>query len=347
MRQPPEVFLSGVRPAIGRHVRPADKKLDARLTFQALTVRSRFARKLRVPRGMTMPRQVLPGRFYLLTRRTADRQFLLRPDAELNNTFLYCLALTSQRHGIQVIGFVVLSDHYHAIVYDPHGTINAFSTDFHALVARTVNKLRGRHGHFWDARAPSVVDLLTLGTVVEKLVYVMANPVRHDLVEAATHWPGLSSFSAMKENRALAATRPTHFFKARGRLPKKLSLHLVIPSELGDRAAFVAGVVEAVREVEVCRAAQRRRDKRPVVGRRRVIETPWASRASTPSPSGVLNPRFASRDDEARKAAIKQHRLFILEYRHARELWLSGLDAVFPAGTYWLQRFMNVPTEVA
>jgi len=40
---------------------------------------------------MSLPRQVLPGQFCLVTRRCVQRQFLLRPDAETNNAFTYCL----------------------------------------------------------------------------------------------------------------------------------------------------------------------------------------------------------------------------------------------------------------
>jgi hypothetical protein len=38
-----------------------------------------------------LPRQVLPGQFYMITRRCTQRQFLLRPDRETNNAFTYCL----------------------------------------------------------------------------------------------------------------------------------------------------------------------------------------------------------------------------------------------------------------
>ena len=46
---------------------------------------------------MSLPRQVIPGRFYMITRRCTQRQFLLRPDEQTNNAFLYCLAEAAQR----------------------------------------------------------------------------------------------------------------------------------------------------------------------------------------------------------------------------------------------------------
>jgi len=32
-----------------------------------------------------------------------------------------------------------------------------------------------------------------------------------------------------------------------------------------------------------------------------------------------------------------------MEYAGARERWRNGIPTVFPAGTYWLQRFASVP----
>jgi hypothetical protein len=48
-------------------------------------------------RAMSLPRQVLPGRFYMLTRRCTQRQFLLRPDNDTNSAFVYCVAEATQR----------------------------------------------------------------------------------------------------------------------------------------------------------------------------------------------------------------------------------------------------------
>ena len=49
--------------------------------------RDRLAEILIAPQRM-LPRQVLPQKFYLITRRWAHRQFLLRLDPVTNNAFL-------------------------------------------------------------------------------------------------------------------------------------------------------------------------------------------------------------------------------------------------------------------
>jgi hypothetical protein len=40
---------------------------------------------------------------------------------------------------------------------------------------------------------------------------------------------------------------------------------------------------------------------------------------------------------------LVRNRAFAVEYASARERWHAGAAAVFPPGTYWLQRFASVP----
>jgi hypothetical protein len=44
---------------------------------------------------MTLPRQVVPGRDYMITRRCSERRFFLRPDDDTNDAFIYCLGLAA------------------------------------------------------------------------------------------------------------------------------------------------------------------------------------------------------------------------------------------------------------
>ena len=73
--------------------------------------RDRQARIL-IRRQRMLPRPVLPRQFYLVTRRCAQRQFLLRPDAATNNAFLYCLIAAALRSEIDVLLPCAMSNHY-------------------------------------------------------------------------------------------------------------------------------------------------------------------------------------------------------------------------------------------
>ena len=59
-------------------------------------------------------------------------------------------------------------------------------------------------------------------------------------------------------------------------------------------------------------------------------------------PRRNLRPRVASRSKWARIEALLRNRAFVIEYASAREGWRDGVPAVFPPGTYWLQRFAAV-----
>ena len=75
---------------------------------------------------MSLPRQILPGTTYLLTRRCTQRQFLLRPSAVINQVFLCFLARAAELTGVQIHAFGVLSNHDHLVVTDPERRLASF-----------------------------------------------------------------------------------------------------------------------------------------------------------------------------------------------------------------------------
>jgi len=81
---------------------------------------------------MSLARQVLPGRSYMITRRCTQRQFLMRPDDETNNAYVYCLAVAARRFRIEVLFTIALSNHHHTGIHDPHGNYPQFLELFHS-----------------------------------------------------------------------------------------------------------------------------------------------------------------------------------------------------------------------
>ena len=93
---------------------------------------------------MTLPRQVVPGRDYKITRRCSERRFFLRPDEETTNAFVYCLALAATRANVQVMFSLAMSNHHHTGIHDPDGNFPIFTEHFHGLLARCQNAHLGR-----------------------------------------------------------------------------------------------------------------------------------------------------------------------------------------------------------
>ena len=126
-------------------------------------------------------------------------------------------------------------------------------------------------------------------------------------------------------------------------MPDALELPLTIPAELGPAAAVLSELRDRVRAVELERAAERARTGRHVLGRRAVLAQSWRDSPATVEPRRNLRPRVATRSKWARIEALLRNRAFAIEYASARERWRDGIPAMFPPGTYWLQRFASVP----
>jgi REP element-mobilizing transposase RayT len=289
-----------------------------------------------------LPRPVLPRQFYLVTRRCAQRQFLLRPDAATNNAFLYCLIAAALRSEIDVLLPCAMSNHYHAVIYDRAGRYPEFIEHFHKLLARSQNALRGRWENLWSCEQTCVVNLVDRDAVIDKLVYTASNPVADHLVDQVHHWPGVNGLAALLAARPLRATRPLHFFRPDGNMPDALELPLTFPAELGPAAAVYSELRDRIRAVELERAAERARTGRRVLGRRAVLAQSWCAGPVTVEPRRNLRPRIATRSQWPRIEALLRNRAFVADYARARDQWRNGLPAVFPAGTYWLRRFASV-----
>lgn len=267
----------------------------------------------------------------------------MRPDEETNNAFLYCLIVAAIRFGIEILMTVAESDHHHTGLFDRFGNVSQFMEYFHKLFARSQNALRGRSENFWSSVEPSLVRLLDSQTVINKLVYIAANPVKDGLVERVHHWPGVNSYRNFIQQKPLHATRPRHFFR-KNNLPQEVSLDLTIPPELGAAADVIAAVKEGVERVEASTYAERCKTGAGVVGRRTILKQSWKTTATDKPPARTLRPRFAG-PASLRYPAILLYRAFVAAYRAARKAWLAGEEVLFPSGTLWLARFAKVKTE--
>jgi REP element-mobilizing transposase RayT len=295
---------------------------------------------------MTLPREVIPGRFYMITRRCTQRQFLLRPDDDTNNAFLYCLAEAAHRFDVEILLTCAMSNHHHTVIFDRDGTLPAFTEHFHKLLAKCQNALRGRWENFWASEQVCVVHLVDAIDVMHKLVYVATNPVKDRLVAKAHHWPGVNGLAALLGGHTLHATRPRHFFRPNGPMPAAVTLRLALPSELGDAQQLLAELRERVAAAEAAVAAECMRTGTRVLGRRAVRLQSWRDCPSSREPRRNQRPTLAARNQWSRIEAIRRNREFLAAYRDARAAWVAGDVIPFPAGTYWLRRFACVPLAI-
>ncbi len=277
----------------------------------------------------------------MFTRRCSERRFFLRPDAETTNAFWYCLGWAAEKHGQILHAAVALSNHVHVVATDPHGLYPDFLRDFHGLLARVVNAWRGRWEHFWDASQTSVVALEGEAAQLDKLVYVLTNPV--GLVERASDWPGATALPSIATGHPVLAHRPRYFFRDDqdgGAMPERVNIRFQPPAALGHLSPpdYQREVEEHVAAVERERATERRDSGAVVLGRKRILAQRWSDRPTKPELRRQLSPALACRDKWHRIECLNANKVFQSLYRAAFEGFRAGIAAIFPLGT-WAMRF--------
>ena len=301
------------------------------------------AQPVRWAGAMTAPRQVLPGASYLITRRCAQRQFLLKPSPVVIAVFKFVLAVAAARYGILLHAVCVLSNHFHIVLTDPKAQLPRFEQFLDSLVARALNAFYGRFEHFWGPGSYSAVRLETPEDLLDKVVYTLANPVAAGLVPRGKQWPGVWSDPSQIGKGSEVVERPESFFKPDGSTPDSERLVFVAPAGFESAEAFRRALQAALEERERSVRAERKAKGLGFLGARKVLAQRHTDVPRTEAPRGGLNPRVAARDKWRRIEALRRLVSFLEDYREALGKLRSGIrDVVFPAGTYQLRVSLGV-----
>lgn len=289
---------------------------------------------------MSVPRRILPGATYLISRRCIERRFLLRPDRPVTGIFLYCLAYAAGAFDIVVHGFLVLDNHFHLSITDPSGQLPRFMERLDGLLARALNAFRGRWESFFAPGSYGAVRCESHEDALDKIVYLLTNPVAAGLVSHSRRWTGASSRN-WRFGTTRSFERPnTSFFDPNGRLPESVSLSLAAPPGLEPLPEPEADrrLTERLIAAETEIRARFRTEGRTFRGMDQVMRIDPNASPATPEPRRGLNPRIAAKDAATRVEAIEAWREFQAEYRYAWLAWRDGRrDVLFPLGT-WLMR---------
>jgi len=291
---------------------------------------------------VTYPREILPGRSYLLTRRTTQRQFLLRPSRVTNENVRYCLALAAERTGIILHAVCVMSNHWHGVVTDPEARLPEFAECFHKLLAKAQNASLDRWENLWSSDKTSLVLLTSEQDVLEKMAYTLANPTVAGLVKSPEEWPGVISGRFGRED---VAEMPDSFFDQDGELPESVELQVLRPrifTSLSDAELYARLRDEVAARVRVARE-EMAQSGRSFLGRESILRQVFDASPTTKAPRRNPSPRIAGRSSVERVAAIRRMCAFFSAYRAAWNEWRQGnRDAKFPAGTYALRIYARV-----
>ena len=298
-----------------------------------------------MPRAMSLPREIVPGTTYFITRRTLRRHLLLRPDAASNQLLVYLLAVSAHRYGLQVHALCAMSTHLHLVVTDVHGYLPRFLQFFHRLVALGIKVLRKWEGPVWDPEATSEVRLLTRAALVEKIAYTLANPVAAGLVWSAREWPGATVHVGDLGRGMLRARRPSFYLDQKSpQWPEEATLPLSLPPTLeqDDADGFRRDVAAELERLEAQARTEVRARGLRFLGAKRACEVSPYQRATSFEALRERNPTFAVGRNQgpAWHRAAAAVKAFRASYRAALERWCAGVrSALFPTATWWMRVF--------
>ncbi len=285
---------------------------------------------------MTNPRVRIPGQSAHLIRRCRRGQHLLTPCAATNAVMAYEIAHSSLHADVQVSGAMIMSNHYHIMVYDRHGSRSDFLQKLNRDITRRLKRRYDYEGSTWEAKQFTDVAVGACRELAT-LVYIWTNPVKDGLVEHPDDWPG---FQIQPEDwgKERIIKKPDRHYGRSG--PKQIKFTPQPPTGLRhlplEEARAIAIEQRDARLKEL--ATQRKRSKQRVKGRRAVLNTSHTFvPSSAPVSEGSCN-RFSFECPKTEALVEQLYRDFLDDYETQRQRWVLGQDAEFPCGTLELRK---------
>ena len=138
----------------------------------------------------TPPHLFMANWFYMLTGSIYKQQPLIRSNNQ-KKEWINAILTASELYHWKIIAWVVLDNHYHAILKSPQKSpdnLPKFVASYHKFTARQWNEQEGLAGrkvwwNYWDTCIRSNDDYLN------RLQYVFWNPVKHGLVQEPAEYP--------------------------------------------------------------------------------------------------------------------------------------------------------------
>ncbi len=298
---------------------------------------------------MTQPRCIVPDETTMITRRTTQRFYLLRPDADQTSQdiYWYTTAVLAKKFGVQLHAVQVLSTHMHEIVTDVRGVLPAFVRERNRALANALKCHRGWAEEVFQRRPASYVRLHGADAILKEIGYTLANCVEAGLVSHPSQWPGVTVSAHDIGRRIIRVRRPDVYFDPTNPVwPEFATIEITMPSVLektyGDGAVQV--LKRAVRRsIDRARDSVRKNGGRFASSARHLTSIPYSRRAQSAEPRGQRNPTFATAGKTALTAeVIAQGRAFAAKYRGALDALSKIRDVSFPEGAWrWRQELLR------
>lgn len=111
-----------------------------------------------------------------------------------------CMARGIEMFGVELYGFVWMSNHGHLLLRAPKDNFADFMAYLNGQIAVNANRFLARKHQLW-ARRYAAAQVLDEAAELEMLGYLLANPQNAGIADSIEKWPGLSSATFFFEHR--------------------------------------------------------------------------------------------------------------------------------------------------
>lgn len=111
-----------------------------------------------------------------------------------------CMARGVEMFGVEIFGYVWMSNHGHLLLRAPKGNFADYMTYVNGQIAVNVNRFLDRKHALWGRRY-AAAQVLDEAAELEMLGYLLANPQNAGIADSIEEWAGLSSASFFFEDR--------------------------------------------------------------------------------------------------------------------------------------------------
>jgi REP element-mobilizing transposase RayT len=291
-------------------------------------------------------RYVPPDALVEVTCRTMQGCLLLRPSELVNEILLGVLARAVRLHPVELHAFAFLSNHFHLLLTVASAQrLAAFMQYLNSNIAREIGRSVGWLERFWGRRYQLVLVDPDERSQVERLIYLLSQGTKENLVASPREWPGASSTRALLDGAPLTGRwidRTLLYRSRRSAKPLKLAevtstetLELVpLPCwrglDLEQRRSRVAALVA---DIEAAAEARRLATGVEPLGRAAICRQLPHQRSPRLRRSPV--PLVHASTFEVRVRWRTAYREFAAAFHRASAAWRRGVqDLAFPPGAF-------------
>ncbi|MBM4317764.1 MAG: hypothetical protein FJ116_09820 [Deltaproteobacteria bacterium] len=125
---------------------------------------------------------------YHVTARSNNKEWFYLPIETCWEIFSYSLNEATERYGVDLHGFVLMSNHFHMLVTTPNENLDSFMRYFLSNATRRVQRRADRINHIFGARYRGTV-IETSWALAYVFKYIFRNPVRAGICEKIEEYP--------------------------------------------------------------------------------------------------------------------------------------------------------------